>query len=316
MKLKFEIILLFLSTICYAHKDKVIKENYGNVKIYMKTGFDYSEINKIMIIGKLSEKISNQLKYRDTIMIEYIHDYTKEYLDDLYMLEYNNSSNKLMFGVNSNYTIKTNKSGLAIRVHAKNINIVDILKLVEFTIINKETTNNHLVIKQMKFKNEIYEYEEGQREEVKTHINSIATNDKLIKKIISENSELIKTIISDKIEVEKQSHFGIEIYWQNDKFIFEYKLGIHDQNVVVFEIKDFYYYVEPNPNDLFIFINENSFYFLDGSNQKEKKLSHIENGSYMPVMVRQFDNKILIFDNRKSFNVFLPKKNKTITKFE
>lgn len=264
MKSKLLIILLFLTTgtYCYAHKDQVILETYGNVKIYMKTGFDYSEINKIKIIGKLSEKISNQLKYRDTIMIEYLHDYTKQYLDDLYMLEYNNSNNKLIFGINSNYTIKSNETGLAVRVYAKKINIVDILKLVEFTIINKEKANNHLVIKKIKFKNKIYEYEEGLREEVKTHINSIATNDNLIKKIISENSELIKTIISDKIEVEKQTHFGSEIYWQNNKFIFEYKFGIHDPNVIVFEIKDFYYCVEPNPNDLFIFINENSFFEL------------------------------------------------------
>ena len=59
-----------------------------------------------------------------------------------------------------------------------------------------------------------------------------------------------------------------------------------------------------------------SFYFLEGSNQKEKKLNHIENWSYMPVMVRHFGNKILLFENRDSFNVFLQKKNKTITKFE
>ncbi|NJM80549.1 MAG: hypothetical protein HC854_14745 [Flavobacterium sp.] len=135
----FIILIFFISiTYCNAHKDKVIQETYGNVKIYLKTGFDYSEINKIMIIGKLSEKISNQLKYRDTIMIEYIHDYTKQYLDDLYMLEYNNSNNKLMFGIKSNYAIESNESGLAVRIYAKNINIVYILKLVEFIIINKE----------------------------------------------------------------------------------------------------------------------------------------------------------------------------------
>lgn len=99
MKLKLGIIIFLFSFNCFAHKDKMVQELYGNVKIYMRTGFDYSDIVKIKIIGQLSEKLSEQLQYEEPILIEYIQDYPNYYLDDLYILEYNNSNYKLITGI-------------------------------------------------------------------------------------------------------------------------------------------------------------------------------------------------------------------------
>ena len=136
------IVLLFFSSInAFAHKDKLVSETYGNVKTVIMTGFNYLDIDKIKIIGQLTKELSNRLKYRDTILIEYIHDYTNKYSDDLYLLEYNNSNYKLLedSSIKSNYTIKSNGKGLSVRMYADNINIVDVLKLVEF--IRKKPQN-------------------------------------------------------------------------------------------------------------------------------------------------------------------------------
>ena len=138
----------------------------------------------------------------------------------------------------------------------------------------------------------------------------------MISQINSSQSKIINEVINERIIVSNQRTFGIEIYWQNDKFFFEYKNVSGKKNDTLFEIHDFYYSVSLNQNDLLIFINKNEFYFLDGSNLKEKKLNRIKIGSYLPVRVLEFKDKILIYDRRDSFNVFLPKKNKTITKFE
>ena len=307
MKFKIGILALLFSFNCFAHKDKVIGKTYGNVKIYMKTGFDYSDIDKIQIVGKLSEKLSERLHYKDTIFIEYIQDYTNIYGDDLYMLEFNNSNYKIIGGIKSEYTIKSNNSGLSVRIYADRINIVEILKLVEFTITNKEKTNSYLTKKEIGFNR----YKEQP-------LNSIATDDKIIDKIYSSESELIKELINERILVNEQDNYGIEIYWMNDKFIFEYNHIHSDKQEFVFELKDYFYHKYLNVNDILIFVNKNSFYYLDGTNDEKKELVKMDNTSYAPLIIMNFGNKVLFhpFRNRNQLSIFLKDKNKVISKFE
>ena len=136
MKTKIQFLILLLFSInSYAHKDKFFHENYGNVKVYMRTGFNYSDLDKIKIIGKLSEKLSKNLNYKDTIFIEYIQDYTNLYKDDLYLLEYNNSNFKLINGLEEPNSLETNNNGLSVRIYADQIKILDVLKFVEYLVI-------------------------------------------------------------------------------------------------------------------------------------------------------------------------------------
>lgn len=273
----------------------------------MKTGFDYSDIDKIQIVGKLSEKLSERLHYKDTIFIEYIQDYTNIYDDDLFMLEFNNSNYKIIGGIKSEYKIKSNNSGLSVRIYADRINIVEILKLVEFTINNKEKTNSYLTKKEIGFNR----YEEQP-------LNSIATDDKIIDEIYSSESELIKELINERILVNEQDNYGIEIYWINDKFIFEYNHIHSDKQEFVFELKDYFYHKYLNVNDILIFVDKNSFYYLDGTNDEKKELVKMDNTSYAPLIIMNFGNKVLLhpFRNRNELSIFLKDKNKVISKFE
>lgn len=307
MKFKIGILALLFSFNCFAHKDKVIGKKYGNVKIYMKTGFDYSDIDKIQIVGQLSEKLSERLHYKDTIFIEYIQDYTNKYDNDLYILEFNNSNYKIIGGIKSEYTIKSNNSGLSVRIYADRINVVEILKLVEFTITNKEKTNSYLTNKEIGFNR----YEEQP-------LISIATDDKIIGGIYSSESELIKELINERVLVKEQDNYGIEIYWKNDKFIFEYNHIHSDKQEFVFELKDYFYHKYVNVNDILIFVDKNSFYFLDGTDDKKKELIRIDNSSYAPLIVMDFGNKLLFhpFRNRNKLSLFLKDKNKVISKFD
>jgi len=311
MKYKLGILALLLSFHCFAHKDKVIQETYGNVKIYMRTGFDYSDIDKIKIVGQLSKKLSDRLQYKDTIFIEYIQDYTDKYTNDLYMLEFNNSNYKIITGIEPEYKIDSNNSGLSVRIYADRIKIVDILKLVEFTIINKEKTNSYLTKKNIGFN--VYE----DKELIKPLI-SLATDDKIIEQIISSESQLIKDIINEKKLVIGQDNYGIEIYWQNDNFIFEYNHIHSDKQEIVFELKDYFYHTYVNVNDILIFVDKNSFYFLDGTNDKKKEIINIDNSSYAPLVVSDFGDKLLLHPirNRSELSIFLKDKNKVISKFE
>ncbi|MFD2543749.1 hypothetical protein ACFSSB_15590 [Lacinutrix gracilariae] len=311
MKFKLGILALLFSFNCFAHKDKVIGKTYGNVKIYMKTGFDYSDIEKIKIVGQLSEKLSDRLSYKDTIFIEYVQDYTDNYADDLYLLEYNNSNYKIATGIKSDYTIESNDNGLSVRIYADRIKIVDVLKLVEFTIINKEKTNSFLTKKSIGFN--VYE-----DQELLEPLVSIATEDEIIKQIISSKSEIVENIITNKILVNSQKPYGMEIYWQNGKFIFEYNHIQKNKQEFVFEIEDYYYHLYVNVNDILIFVDKNSFYFLDGTDDKPKKLINIDIGGYAPIRTMDFGDKILFqsYRNQSNINIFVKETNKVISKFE
>ena len=311
MKLKIGILLLFITFNCFAHKDKVIGETYGNVKVYMRTGFDYLDIDKVKIIGKLSEKLSNQLKYKDTIFIEYIQDYTDKYSDDLYMLEYNNSNYKIVGGLKSEYKNNSNNNGLSVRINADRINIVDILKLVEFAIINKEKTNSFLTKKSIGYN--VYE-----DQELLEPLISIATDDKLLKKIISSDSEIINQLISQKILVKGQEQYGMEVYWENNKFIFEYKHLHKNKQEFVFDVSDYLYHIFVNISDVLVFTDEKHFYYLDVSKKDKIEKTNLDMGTYYPIKVMSFGDKLLFQSpwNYKNINIFLIDKNKVISKFE
>jgi hypothetical protein len=312
VKAKLGILALFISINCFAHKDKVVNETYGNVIVYMKTGFEYLDIDKIQVIGQLSQELSERLQYKDTILLEYVHDCTDEYTDDLFILESNDYNFKLNTGIKSDYKTKSTNNGLAVRIYANEINVVDVLKLVEYSIKNNEKINSYLTRKSIRFNN-------AEDRAFLGELISDATDDDLIESIILSNpSDLVKNIINKKILIKGQENYGIEIYWQNDKFLFEYKHFRSDKQELVFEIKDYFYHLYVNVNDVLVFVDKNSFYFLDGTDDKEKKLINIDNASYIPLGVIDFADKLLLYNywNRSEISIFLKEKDKVISKFE
>ncbi len=315
LKTKMRIYVLFLtffiSSNCFSHKDKVIFETYGNVKVLMKTGFDYADIDKIKIIGHLSEKLSKQLHFKDTILIEYNQDYTNIYQKDLYMLEFNNSNFKIINGIKSKYKVESNNYGLSIRINAKKIKIKDVLKFIEFTINNKEKTNEFLVKQDIGLNNK------KPQNSIEPFF-TITTDEELLSKIINSNSEIIDNILNEKISIKSQEHYGIEIYWLKDKFIFEYK-NINSRNKnLVFEINDYFYHKYLNNNEILIFVEKSQFYFLSGSKNEFNDLIEIENNSYVPLVTFDFGNKVLLhpFRNQNDLSIFLKEKRKLISKLD
>lgn len=310
MQFKIIFIFLFISTNLCAHKDKVIAKNYGNIKIYMKTGFNYSEIDKIQIIGQLSEKLASRLQYQDTLLIEYIHDYTDNFKDNLYLLEPNNSNYKLAYGLNFEDPIPSNHQGLSVRIYADSVDIVKILHLVEYSILNHQNLSKQIIKTTMGYN--VYE-----DEVLLEPLVVIATNEKLIEEIFNaESSKSIKDIISERIPIILRKHYGMEIYWSNNTFFFEYKN--YEKRTPVYEIKDYYYHLFPNQNFALLFIDEQSFYYLDDSNNSPKKLMTCTVGSNAPIRTMNFGDKVLLqhWRDLSRINMLLTKKNKVITKFE
>jgi len=72
------IVVLIISLKSYAHKDILVTEKFGNIKIITKTGFYYEELNKTFMIGEYAKLLCNELKFKDTITIFFKHNYVEE----------------------------------------------------------------------------------------------------------------------------------------------------------------------------------------------------------------------------------------------
>lgn len=311
MKYTLLLIICFLyNAPSFAHKDKIIRNNYGNIKTYLRTGFDYSEIFKMEIIGKLSNDLALKLNYKDTLLIEYVHDYTKFYDRDIYSFENNNTNYKFLGGLENHVKTTTNGKGISVRIYAKNVAVEKVLKLVEFSILNRKKLHTLLVSQHIKsnYPEEAY------------FLDPIPVNlipDDLFMFITSAKSELITEAMTKRIAIYQQTQYGIEIYWQGNKFIFEYK-NIDTPPDFLFDTKDFYYFKEVDLNTMLVFIDGKSFYYLSGGEKTDEKPFELDNESFRPAnVIGRFNNKIIISnDYFDSFNIFLKDKRKIISKFE
>ena len=308
-------LLLISSNFAKAHKPKIRVEDFGNVKTYFESEFNFNpktigaEELKIRIIGQLSKVIAEKLGYSDTIMIErktyYAHDPNQKF----FILENNNSQYKLAV-LDAGRLLKGNKRGLAVRILSESVNVVDVLKLVEYSILNQKKLNKKLIPI-------AYFYGDEQ-------LSLLVNSEDFIQKICKTKSKLIDEIIDHEIGLLDNGFLCTEISWKKGKFIF----GINSKhpkndNYDIFrgydyEIEDFKYYVDSMYSKYFlIFHSSKMFTYFDGDGNNTSAKIEIEKNSWYPFQSSKdnFSDKIILFDNNSYFYVYNFKK-KLLQKIE
>lgn len=318
MKLKklICILVLLLTTLSYGlHKDHIEYKLYGNIKVYGKSAFaNYNEFNKFKIIGKLSQQLCQKLNYKDTIILEFEHIYSN-YKPNLIIVEKSNTEyiSKLyrLEKIDSIYSTPNNNKniGICIRQIAQKFNVVEILKLLEYVIINNESLifEKH----EVKFRN----FDFIKRKQI---INYYSINKKLLKSILNKPkiSELVKNIISsDIVFLEFENIKGA---WNNEEFIIsnEFSSIKYKDIFCVTELKD----------GILIFENNKSFIYFTNTDKQFQKF-HIKtklNYSYyyshfifQEKYKRVNDGELFIyqpFNNENGF-IFSEIENKIIKKY-
>jgi hypothetical protein len=301
------------SEVLTAHKPKVKAENFGNVKTFFRSGFNFgdkireSQEMKIHIIGKLSETIAKRLSFKDTLMIEYERSYNK---NKLVILENDNSNYKVL-GLNEGAIMKSNRKGMAVRIVDENINVIDILKLVEYSILNKKKINRSLIPT-----DHIYD-SEGNK------ITVLANSEDFIQKITQKKSDLISEIIKSEILLLDNGSLRTEISWKNNEFIFakntKYLKEDNDykNEYVSYKVSDFKYYIDSFDSSYFLIFNEvNTFTYFDGLEENTSLKINVENNWYAFNLAREkLGYKIILYDTSKYFYIYDIKK-KLLQKIE
>jgi hypothetical protein len=180
--------------------------DYDNVKVRVKTGYEYEEINKAFVIGKLAVKLAKELNYSDPIFLDFEHHYTGDCYP-AYFISYDKGKIEYTWESASkeeNY-LKTN--AIVVRQVNRQFNVIATLSLLEYVIKN---------IYSIKESQKQIEYNENYCE---WKINSIDTS--LIKEqLLKPSSDLLKRILKNKIErPAKDLQSGISYFWQDNLFI-------------------------------------------------------------------------------------------------
>lgn len=296
-------ILLLFSTSFNANHPKIKAKDYGNIKTLYISEFNANDKTisaeelKMEILGQFSKDLAEKLGFKDTIMIERLTylSYNKE---DLYIVENNDSNYKLLL-LKEGSLKKSGGSGIAIRIQSAKVNVLDVLKLVEYAIINEKKLNRHLKSKDYFFSKD---------EKIKV----LANTNQFISTIISQHSDIIQNLMQKEFILFRDSNKIIS--WQNNEFVFKenlekfkpdnvYRNGLNDE----LKLQGFLYYIKNEPYQFFlIFTDKNTFSYFDG-NEDHKSLNVVLNdgSSFYPFTVskEKMNSKIIIY-NTKVFFVY------------
>lgn len=300
-----------------AHKPKTCIENLGNIKTFFNSSFNFglktieAEEVKMKVVGRLSRIISERLHYTDTILIERVTYYPHYPNGKLFILENNNSQYKLPI-LREGIITKSNNNGLSIRILSEKIDVVDVLKLVEYTILNKGKINSYLI------PTDYFYNSDGDKMSI------LANSETFIEKILKKkSSSMVDEIINSNIEILNNGYLRTNISWKNGEFIFGIapipteQGGYVDVASKQYKIKDFKYYIDSACAQFFLIFNSmSSFSYCDGKNISSKQ--NVENSSnFFPFRLTNevFQDKIILHDTNKYFFVYNFKK-KLLQKIE
>jgi hypothetical protein len=230
-----------------AHQDFWVVTESGNVKTRIKTGYEYEEIKKVEIIGKLAELLAKKLNYNEPILLDFNHFYVG-LAEPIYFLSFDNGT----IEYNNDYSQKgqplLNKKGIVVRQVSNKFDITNTLKMLEYSIINW---------KSIKKEQKKIEYNDNYCDWI---INSIDTN-KSVDILDSKETEVITEIRNTKIyRPEKDFSSGITYYWQNSKYNVIFKEKNKEELIVSLNS---IYDIQQKWNTIFIFETPADFSVFD-----------------------------------------------------
>lgn len=268
----------------FAHEDFWITKDFGNVKVRIKTGFYYEEINKVFIIGQLAEQFSKKMNYNGKIFIDFNHHYTGN-CDPDYFLSYDKG--KIQYsrsGVDKEKDFLKEKS-IVVRQVSRQFDAETTLKLLDYAIQN---------VGQIKSSQKEINYNKNYRQWI---INSIDTT-KIRTILLEPVSNQIKTSLTLKIEKpEKEFKYGLSYFFKDNKYsIFSREYYKGDNTLLTLD--NIYDLKKIGNSSMIIFDTDSTFYYVKQYKEKVSKRQFIQKkyDYYLPYKVENIGgDKISIY---------------------
>lgn len=280
-----KIVLIFLilnSLNSYSHKNKLWVEEKDNVQMITTSSWDYSEMYKTKVIVELANKLSKELNFKEIIFIQY-HIKKVKYLNKTYSIDFKKSNE---FGKH-----------LSINVVDENIDIIEFLKLIEFSINNRDHLN--------KVHDKIKIFSDGTIENLEdfNHFKKQKIfNSQILKGIYSsETSNFIQELVKSEIEILEENEFVVK--WEKSFF------KILKSNNELIKVSDNELHSVQFINEgAIVFPNYKGFYFID-NNSKFSSFHKLECKYFMYYFLKEYSAyKISYYYNINKPFYFIPSK--------
>lgn len=242
--------LLFVltSNIAFGHQDFWVIKDFGNIKVRIKTGFQYEEIKKSWIIGELAYKLCQQLNYTKPVFIDFEHFYVGD-CEPGYFLSFDDGSIIQTWEREKPKPFLKEKS-LVLREVSRQFTPSITLRLLEYAIAN---------IDKIKADQRTIEYNQNF---CQWKIKSFDTSQ--IKKVVRENlSVVVNKILSTRVyrQEDEKNKSGISYYFQNNKYhVFVNESKFKDS--VLLTVDNIYQFQSLSFNESIVLDTDSSFYFV------------------------------------------------------
>jgi hypothetical protein len=277
----FKITLLFLmfSNVCSAHQDFYVTKTFGKVTVRFHTGFHYEEKNNAFIIGQYCNLYLKQYtKNTQEVLLDFHHDYTEDFTPN-YFINYG-KGDWISFYSNGGYKNKAEfkKEGIVIKQFAREFDIQETLKLLEYSINFIETIKKQQ--KPIKF---FLGFGRG------VEINSIdtITTKQIIEGVFSEN---LKKIIATKI-LRTDNKNIVNYYACNNEFT------IFKGETAIKTFKKIKHFFQISKNEVLVFPSKNQFFYIKYGEKSGKTIIQTNfltgswKDSFEPYELKKIDNQ-------------------------
>jgi hypothetical protein len=276
------ILVLTFGTV-FAHQDFWMTKDFGNVKVRIKTGFEYEEITKVFIIGQLAEQFSKQLNYTDKIFLDFKHHYTGN-CDPDYFISFDKGKIEYSWsGADKEKDFLMEKS-IVVRQVSRQFEAETTLKLLEYAIQN---------VGQIKSSQKVINYNKNY---CQWTINSIDTT-KIDTMLLEPQSIQLKTALSLKIDKpEKEFKYGLSYFFKDNKYSI-FSRGYNKEDKTLLTLDNIYDLRKIGSSTMMIFDTDSTFYYVNQHQNKVSKQHSINNkyDYYRPYKVENIGgNKISI----------------------
>jgi len=262
-------LLLFILSLSshniWAHQDFWKVEDFGNVKVRIQTGYQYEEIHKAFIFGRLAQRLAAELNYRDQIFLDFSHHYTGP-CEAAHFISFDRGGIEYTLQGTEGANPFLAQKSIVIRQVAYQFDAKTTLQLVEFAIRNLDEVMS--TQKQIEFNKNYCHWK----------INSIATHriEELLQK---PQSSILVRILASKVE-RPEKHFknGLSYFYANGTYtLYARKRNRVDTNLLQL---DNVYSFQRLGNTVIVFDSDSSFYCLhkDGYRVSKRHAIEIPNG--------------------------------------
>jgi hypothetical protein len=269
----------------YSHEDSYDIKDFGNIKIRIKTGYNYEEVNKVMLFGKLAQQLSDKLNYSNQIFLDFDHYYIGLCEKPAYFISFDNGNYGVGFREGKPEKNFLKKKSLVIRQCSDRFDLKKTLQLLEYSIQNE--------IKIKTEQREINYQDNYCNWKIKT------INRNQINKIInSPITELVFSLLNQKV-YQNEENENISYYLKNNIFTITYKNRKGELNEII-ELNNIYFLFKIDKEKVIVFEDKNSFYYINKDIISKKHYIPNHKVEYSPYKL-EIDKVFFSFYYYKSF---------------